>query len=441
MLDVSVPDFLFSQETESPKPQEVPPVEIDPIVGEIEQHFTRQFEQYFGLDTDIPIKSLDEEREILREIAEATGVKPALLYVTFFPASLETSQTNPLPQPSDELELVVVTADGKPIRRRVPGVTREQVLNMAGLFRRNVTDIYKPLNLQPAQQLYQWLVAPIEANLQAQEINNLVFLMEVGLRSLPLAALHDGTGFIVEKYSIGLMPSISLTDTRYVDVKNLEVLGMGANTFTDLESLPAVPLELNIITNQLWSGKSFLNEDFTIENLQKTRSTTPFGLVHLATHGEFKPGKPSNSYIQFGNTKLGLDKLRELGLSKPPVELLVLSACRTALGDEEAELGFAGLALQAGVKSALGSLWYVSDEGTMGLMTSFYEQLKTAPIKAEAIRQAQLGMIRGEVRLEGGQLITGNRSFPLLPELQQLGDRKLTHPYYWSAFTMIGNPW
>ena len=105
------------------------------------------------------------------------------------------------------------------------------------------------------------------------------------------------------------------------------------------------------------------------------------------------------------------------------------------------ELGFAGFAVQAGVKSALASLWYVSDEGTSELMTDFYSQLKTAPIKAEAIRQAQLGMIRGEVRLEGGQLITGNRSFPLLPELQQLGDRKLTHPYYWSAFTMIGNPW
>ncbi|NET60997.1 MAG: CHAT domain-containing protein, partial [Symploca sp. SIO2E6] len=260
-------------------------------------------------------------------------------------------------------------------------------------------------------------------------------------RSLPMAALHDGTSFLVEKYSVGLMPSLSLTDTRYVNVKDLEVLGMGANTFTDQEPLPAVPLELDLITSQLWSGKSFLNKDFTIDNLKKIRSSTPFGIVHLATHGQFLPGKLNNSYIQFGKRKLGLDQLRELGLNKPPVELLVLSACRTALGDEDAELGFAGLAVQAGVKSALGSLWYVSDEGTMGLMTSFYEQLKTAPIKAEAIRQAQLAMLRGEVRLEGGQLITANRSYPLLPELQQLGDRELSHPYYWSAFTMIGNPW
>ncbi|NEP14964.1 MAG: CHAT domain-containing protein [Symploca sp. SIO2C1] len=437
-------DSPFPPENVSPKPElpnNLQPVEVDPVVAQIDEGFTTQFEQYFGEDTGIPIKSLDEGREILQEIAEATGVKPALLYITFFPTSLKASQSNILPQPDDELELVLVTADSKPIRRRIPGITRRQVLNQAGLFRRNVTNVNQRLNLAPAQKLYQWLVAPIEADLQAQEINNLVFLMDSGLRSLPIAALHDGTGFIVENYSVGLMPSLSLTDTRYVNVTELEVLGMGANTFKEQEPLPAVTLELDVITSQLWSGKSFLNDDFTIDNLKKTRSNKPFGIVHLATHGEFRPGKPNNSYIQFGNTKLGLDKLRELGLNKPAVELLVLSACRTALGDEEAELGFAGLALQAGVKSALGSLWYVSDEGTMGLMTSFYEQLKTAPIKAEAVRQAQLAMIRGDVRLEGGQLITGNSSFPLSPELQKFRDRELTHPYYWSAFTMIGNPW
>ncbi|NER47509.1 MAG: CHAT domain-containing protein [Symploca sp. SIO1A3] len=417
------------------------PMEANLSLAEIDEGFTRRFEQYLGEDTDIPIKSLDEAREILGEVAEATGVKPALLYITFFPSDLEASQFKVLPQPDDELELVVVSPDGQPIRRRV-GITRKQVLYMTGLLHRNITNVREPRRyLNPAQKLYQWLIAPIEANLQAQGIDNLVFIMDSGLRSLPMAALHDGNGFIVEKYSVGLMPSLSLTDTRYVNVQNLEVLGMGANTFTDQEPLPAVPLELELITSKLWSGKSFLNDDFTIDNLRKIRSSKPFGIIHLATHGQFLPGKLNNSYIQFGNKKLGLDQLGELGLNKPPVELLVLSACRTALGDEEAELGFAGLAVQAGVKSALGSLWYVSDEGTMGLMTSFYEQLKTAPIKAEAIRQAQLAMIKGEVRLEGGQLVTSNRSYPLFSELQQFEDRELSHPYYWSAFTMIGNPW
>jgi CHAT domain-containing protein len=120
---------------------------------------------------------------------------------------------------------------------------------------------------------------------------------------------------------------------------------------------------------------------------------------------------------------------------------MVLSACRTALGDEEAELGFTGLAVQTGVKSALGSLWYVSDEGTLGLMTGFYEQLQQSSLKAEALRQAQLAMIRGQVRLEGGYLITPNRRIALPPELADLSEKELTHPYYWSAFTLVGSPW
>jgi CHAT domain-containing protein len=133
--------------------------------------------------------------------------------------------------------------------------------------------------------------------------------------------------------------------------------------------------------------------------------------------------------------------LRQLGWNNPPVELLVLSACRTALGDEQAELGFAGLAVLAGVKSAMASLWYVSDIGTLGLMTDFYQQLNSAPIKAEALRRTQLAMLKGEVRLEDGKLITPGAEISLPPELASQGNQTLEHPYYWSAFTMIGNPW
>lgn len=102
--------------------------------------------------------------------------------------------------------------------------------------------------------------------------------------------------------------------------------------------------------------------------------------------------------------KVGLEGLRSLGLHDSPVELLVLSACRTAIGDREAELGFAGLAVQTGAKSALASLWYVNDEGSLALMTEFYKQLSHANIKAEALRQAQIAMIRGEVQIVGGVL-------------------------------------
>jgi filamentous hemagglutinin family protein len=437
----------------NPLPEQIPPqkplftvnlpqVEIDPVVAQIERSLTRQFQEYIGLPIEIPIKSLDGEREILNQIEKATGIKPAIIYVTFVPKTVASTSENPLPQDSDELELVAVTGKEPPVRKRVTGTTRVQVLKLAQEFRNKVTDSTNRRGyLVPSQQLYKWLVAPLESDLQARQIDNLVFLMDTGLRSLPIAALHDGQSFLIERYSVGLMPSLSLTDTLYKDIRNAQVLAMGAKTFTDQNPLPAVPAEVSAIAGKLWQGKSFLDSSFTLRNLKTAREQQPFGIIHLATHGDFKSGTPNNSYIQLWDTKLRLDQLRQLGWNNPPVELLVLSACRTALGDEQAELGFAGLAVLAGVKSAMASLWYVSDIGTLGLMTDFYQQLNSAPIKAEALRRTQLAMLKGEVRLEDGKLITPGAEISLPPELASQGNQTLEHPYYWSAFTMIGNPW
>ncbi|MFP5271063.1 CHAT domain-containing protein, partial [Coleofasciculus sp.] len=434
-------------------------------VAQQEGNFTNAYENYLGVRNTRAVTP-QETKVTLNQIEQITGIKPALIYAFFKPqtptpekpnpkdqneilwqfnASTPQQQqlsTNPNPQPTDQLELILVTASGDVIRRPVPGATREKVLQQVQQLRRAVTDVRIPRPYkQSAQQLYDWLISPIAEELQAQQINNLSFVMDSGLRSLPIATLYDGNQFIIENYSVGLMPSFSLTDTRYVDIRDANILAMGASEFTEQDPLPAVPKELSLITNQLWSGTSFLNQTFTLENLKQARANQPFGILHLATHGEFKPGKPSNSYIQFWNTRLTLDKLRELQLDNPPVELMVLSACRSALGDEQAELGFTGLAVQAGVKSALGSLWYVSDTGTLGLMTTFYQQLKQAPIKAEALRQAQLAMMRGEVKLDGDELVTPSARISLPEELLNQGNINLTHPYYWSAFTLVGNPW
>ena len=423
--------------------KQLPPLEISPFsVVSLEQIFTRAFETHLGI-SETPIKTLDESQQILRQIEETTGIKPALIYVIFFPQTvLSADQLNFLPQSNDQLELVLVTSEGKPIRRRVAGATRGKVIRVAQQFQGLVTQIQRPRPyLEQAQQLYQWLVEPLVEDLQDEEIDNLVFMMDVGLRSLPVAALHDGQEFLVEQYSVGLMPTLSLTDTRYRDVRNLSVLAMGAEEFPDQKPLPMVPTELDVISEQLWSGESFLNEEFTLNNLQGARDEQPFGMVHLSTHANFQSGDLSNSYIELWNEKLQMNQLRELKLNYPPVELMVLSACRTALGDKEAELGFAGIATKAGVKSALASLWYVSEEGTFGLMTDFYAQLKQAPIKAEALRRAQLAMIRKKVRQENGQLVTEVGSFPLPPQLVRSGITYFDHPYYWSGFTIVGNPW
>ena len=424
----STNSFASSESSNSTEP--------DQLLALLEQTYTREYDQYLGHPTEEKLATLPDVRDRLLELQKTQGLRTAVIYVRFKPVSTA----------SDQLELLLVTAEGQPISRLVPQATRSKVLARAREFNREITDRLKIRTssyLPSAKQLYQWLIAPLEPDLAAQHIQNLVFVMDAGLRSLPISALHSDQGFLVERYSVSLMPSFSLTNPHYRDLKTSEVLAMGASEFInkDERPLPAVPVELSEITPTLWPGKSFLNEAFTLENLKAQQLRQPFRIIHLATHAEFEAGDPSHSYIQLWDTKLQLDQLGQMNWNDPPVDLLVLSSCRTAIGDEQAELGFAGLAIQAGVESTLASLWYVSDEGTLGLMTEFYEQLKTAPFRAEALRQAQVAMIKDQVRIDAGQLYTPQGNVHLPPALSQITGRQLQHPYYWAAFTLVGNPW
>jgi CHAT domain-containing protein len=346
----------------------------------------------------------------------------------------------------DRLIVIVVTATGQPFARAITDVTRGEAIEMMDKFRKAISlDAKVPASvyLPRARQLHDRLIGPIENILREKEINNLVFVVDSNLRSLPFAALYDGEKFLVEKYSIGLLPSLSLTDTRYGNLKDLQILAMGTDTFenTAVPPLPGAAAELKLVT-RLWNAPTpILDRSFTVTNLEREISRGSFGIVHLATHANFKSGQPENSQIIFYDGNLPLDRLRDLKLNDPPLELLVLSACRTALGDNSAELGFVGLATKAGVKSALGSLWEVSDVGTLGLMTRFYGELKEASIKAEALRQAQIDMIAGRTRMENGQLISATGTFSLPPQLARLNNLQFSHPYYWSGFTLVGSPW
>ncbi|GAB4303293.1 MAG: hypothetical protein Fur0025_44550 [Oscillatoriaceae cyanobacterium] len=401
------------------------------LISGLEQNREQEFEDYFGQDFGKKLTSTASIREALSLIANQTGYQSAIVYVNALP---------------DQLELIVFTPEGQPIRKTVPDAPREKLLAVATEFRSLLTSASRRNSksyLRPAQQLYNWLIAPIEGELQAAGINTILLSMDAGLRSLPMAALHDGQQFLAEKYSTSLIPSVSLIDTNYRAIQNTRVLAMGASTFNEQKPLPAVPVELSTITKELWQGTVFMNEQFTRENLISQRQSYPYEIIHLATHGEFYPGGPDKSFIyMWGQEKLRLDQLRELKWNEPPVELLILSACRTALGDEQAEMGFAGLAVQAGVKSALASLWSVSDEGTLALMTEFYSHLQNAKIKSEALRQAQIAMIRGEVAVADGGLRGNGIGLVTLPRAAEGGaNHDLSHPYYWAGFTMIGSPW
>ncbi|MCW6037103.1 CHAT domain-containing protein [Spirulina subsalsa FACHB-351] len=446
---------------------------LDMAQEELDRNFTSEFEEYFeGLIGEVPEVTLGEAQDVLNNVARQADITPAFVYVSFgtsvanlWPpdgsgerlfASVDplfwdlarNEQDSPFGSESDELRLVLITPQGRPMIRTVFGVTRGQVMEQADQLRRTVTNARRPRAfMEPAQQLYQWVIAPLEQELEAREIDNIAFVMDGGMRSLPIAALHDGNQFLIERFSLGMMPSLALTDTTYRDLRNSQVLAMGASEFNlqdegvDLLPLPGVPFELELITQKLWRGSKFLNEQFTVENLRATRAQSPYGIVHLGTHGAFKPGRITGSYLALHHGKVPLPNLRDLGLHNPPVDLLVLSACQTALGDRNAELGFAGLAVASGARTALGSLWYVSDQGTATLMASFYQALQEKSTKTEALQKAQLAMLRGQARVEAGELIMGDIRFPLSPELAALGDANLTHPYYWSSFTLIGSPW
>jgi filamentous hemagglutinin family protein len=422
-----------------------------------EDKFTTSVAKQLGISIPV-IKTLDETSDIARKVEKATGVKPAFIYISFVPVEIAPGETSGkdksnkeldtiAEKDSDQLELVMVTGTGNPIRKRIPEAAKAQVLKVAQEFR---NQIVSPQNrrrtgyLRPAQQLYRWIIAPLKADLEARGIDNLVFLPDIGLRSTPMAALHDGQGFLVEKYSIGLMPSLSLTNTLYTDIKKSQILAMGISQSTQgQEPLPAVPLELSTVVLKLWQGKLLLNNQATLDNLKAIRRNQPFGIIHMATHADFTTGPVGDSYIQLWENKLRLNQLRQLGLNDPQVEMMVLSACRTALGDREAEIGFAGLAVLAGVKTTVASLWAVNDAGTAAMMTKFYESLKTAPIRAEALRQAQIAMAKGEISLKNGQVqgLGGLGNLTLPADSLDQSDGPLSHPFYWAAFTMVGNPW
>ncbi|MDJ0553700.1 MAG: CHAT domain-containing protein [Microcoleaceae cyanobacterium MO_207.B10] len=401
------------------------------IVKMLEQNRIKEYSDYFGEGFEEKSVNTKNARDILTNIANQTGKESAVVYINAY---------------QDQLQIILFTKDGQPILKTIPTVNRDKLRYTTMKL---IVEIVDPKNrlfrdyLIPSQQLYKWLIAPISAELEAANIDTILFSMDAGFRLLPLAVLHDGEQFLIEKYSISSIPSISLMDSRYRSVQNTRLLGMGASEFTNQNPLPAVPVELETISQDLWQGDSFLNEEFTLKNLINQRKNYPYPIIHLATHAEFRSGDASKSYIQLWDEKLRLNQLRQLGWNNPAVELLVLSACETAVGNREAELGFAGFAVATGVKSVLASLWLVSDEGTLGLMTEFYSHLGNVKIKAEALREAQLAMLRGKVVIAKGILrgIGGRGEVSLPPELANIERADFSHPYYWAGFTMVGSPW
>jgi CHAT domain-containing protein len=402
--------------------------DFEDVIRQVELGWQFQYEAYYEGKLTTNFLELAEIQAQLARVDRLTKTKSALLYA--------------VPRP-DSLNLFLVTATGVPVHKKIPEANAKTIPDVTKALRNNVSQAQSTSAeyLPPAQKLDQWLIQPVTAELKAQKIDTILFCLGTNLRGLPLAALHDGKQFLAERFNLGIIPAFNLVDTRSQPLSGSSLLAMGASTFADNDNLPAVPLELATITNQKsWPGKVLLNESFTLEKFKQARSRKPYGIVHLATHADISAKSVKDSYIQFWDRRLQLNQIREMELDQPAVKLLVLSACRTALGTANAELGFAGLAMQSGARSVLASLWSVDDRGTLVLMSEFYKRMKTTPLKSKALRRTQIAMLKGDLNKVGNVLMRGAAANDagMRPASK---DQDLSHPYYWAAFTMIGNPW
>lgn len=287
----------------------------------------------------------------------------------------------------------------------------EVARDLRGLLERVATNEY----LEPAQKLYDLLIKPIEPMLEEHDIKLIVFVPDGALRTIPVAALHAGDGFLIKRYATAVVPGLTLLDPRPISREGIEVL-LNALTVArhGYPALRHVKKEMDEIQKR-YDADVLQNETFVIDNIKKALAQEPYPVVHIASHGEFRP-VAEKSFVLTYEDPLTLNQLEQfIKLSmfrEEPVELLTLSACETAAGNDQAALGLAGVALKAGARSALASLWFLNDEAAPELVSRFYAQLERVPSKAEALRAAQLGLLR---------------------------ETRFQHPGYWSAFLLIGN--
>lgn len=317
----------------------------------------------------------------------------------------------------DRLE-VILAIPGQPLRHVATPLSQPTleagILRLRTALRRTA---FPQEYLPAAQQLYDWLIRPIAPDLQTHPVKTLVFVPDGSLRSVPMAALYDGQQYLVEQYQIAITPSLQLFSPRPFQVERMRSLAAGLSEgAANTTPLPGVKQEIELLQQKL-PAQVLLNQTFTTQALKQTVTATPFTLVHLATHGQFSSAA-GKTYIQTWDGRLTVDDLQEIlnrrSINDPAaLELLVLSACQTAEGDQRAALGMAGLAIRAGARSTLATLWAVNDASTVDFITDFYQALwQPHGAKAAAVRAAQLQMLRSP---------------------------KFKHPYFWAPFILVGN--
>lgn len=331
-------------------------------------------------------------------IAASAGERTVVIYPLLF---------------ADRLELLVSTP--KDLRQISVDVRAAELTAVVNVLRNGIESGDTGSDYLPqARKLYDWIIAPVEELLAATEPSTLVFVPDGPLRTIPLAVLHDGEQFLIERYAIATTPALSLVGAaNAAPVTRVLVNGLIEPT-QGFAGLPFVAEELRSIERSL-PARVYADEDFVTATLEREIVTGGYSIVHMATHAQFEADY-RRSFLLAHDDVITMDRLEDVMGSQRftdrPVDLLVLSACRTAAGDERAALGLAGVAVKAGARSALASLWAVNDESTARLIGEFYRRLADDAGKAASLRGAQLLL---------------------------LNDERYSHPAYWAPFLMIGD--
>lgn len=319
---------------------------------------------------------------------------------------------------ADELQ-VIVKIPKQPLQSYSNQISQTEVEKLLVELRRNLVNPTATKIVQSqSQEVYNWLLKPIESQLQTSGVDTLVFVLDGALRNLPMAALYDGKRYLVEKYAIALSVGLQLLNPKPLVQQQLRALTAGLTQppprFSSYGPLLGIKSEFDGITKAGVSTTRLLDGDFKKKNLESKIGATSFNIVHLATHGQFSSRLEDTFILDFDgqiNVKDFDTLFRSQG--KAVVELLVLSACQTAAGDNRAALGLAGAAVRAGARSTIASLWQIDDESTAMFVSAFYQQLKSGKItKAEAVHRAQLHLLKH-------------------PNYHA--------PSFWSAYVLIGN--
>ena len=316
----------------------------------------------------------------------------------------------------DRLE-VILSLPNKPLQHYTTYINKNKLEETIEEFRQGVVIRSRRNFYPPAKQLYDLLIRPALKDLTQNEIETLVFVPDGSLRNVPLSALYDGHEYLIENYNVALTPGLQLLAPRPIDRIDLKTIAVGlTKSRQGFSALKYVGSELDRIKATVKSD-ILVNKEFTSQALQQKIEYSDYPIVHIATHGQFGSSM-EDTFLVAWDDKLDIDRLDNILQTRNlnhenAIELLVLSACETATGDKRAALGMAGIAVRAGARSTLATLWSVNDLATTKLMSEFYYELSDKQLtKADAVRQAQISLLHS---------------------------RGYEHPFYWASYVLLGN--